>query len=133
MNSCQFKFGIFYLTHRIIIKLMFFSHKIFNEPDSPTELKKQFICNLNLNKGHELRNLNKLYQPMSIGFNSYGENDFIYFFSRFINKCYINNLYLNFSLFKTWAKNNVNVFFINFIKEFPKFNLEYKYISLFKP
>ena len=79
-NKLEFQFGIFYLTHRIIVKLMLFSHRIINDSNSPVVLKNQFIFNNVLNKNYSLRNINNIYQPKSTSLNNYGENNFLYFF-----------------------------------------------------
>jgi hypothetical protein len=124
-NKLEFKFNISSLQHRMIVRLMLFSHKIINIEYSPTELRTQFVTNLTRNKCHNLRNLNKFYEPTLSKMNNFDEETFIYFFSRFVNSFYINNVNLGYIDFKIWANNNVNIFFPKFIKMFPKFQLYY--------
>ena len=124
-NKLEVKFNLSSLQHRIIIRLMLFSHKIINNEYSPEELRIQFITNFTLNKNYNLRNLNKFYEPTLSKLNNFDEETFIYFFSRFVNDFYINNINLDFNSFKIWANNNVNIFFPKFVKLFPKFQLLY--------
>ena len=117
--------GLYAFQHRLIIKLCCFSYKILKNPESPLPLKTQLIVNESLNKPYNLRNSNKFYTPGSLGFNSFGELTFSFFFSKFINSFTLKDLDLNLSLFRQRKINNVNLHFIEFIKMFPKFDIDY--------
>jgi exonuclease III len=117
--------------HRFILKLFTFVHKIYNDIDSPLDLKNQFIINENIVTTNQfiskrnLRNRNHLYVPATNAFNNYGQQTFSYFFSKLINKFCINDLKIDFILFQQRIFNNINVIFIEFIKVFEKFDLNY--------
>jgi hypothetical protein len=64
----------------------------------------------------------------SIGrYNDNGEKQFDYFFSKFINEIMSKNeIELDFDLFKTRAKNNINLLFLDFVVIFINFDLNFK-------
>ena len=107
--------------HRFILKLSSFVHKIYNDVDSPLELKNQFLINENvvtmnqfINKSN-LRNKNHLYVPATNAFNNYGQLTFSYFFSKFINKFCINDLKIDYLTFCQRILKNINIIFIEFL------------------
>jgi hypothetical protein len=71
-----------------------------------------------------------IYISPSIGrYNDNGEKLFDYFFSKFINEIMSKNeIELDFDLFKTRAKNNINLLFLDFVVIFINFDLNFKKI-----
>ena len=59
-------------------------------------------------------------------FNSYGELKFGYFFSKFINRFILDDLYLNENFFKIRVDKGIILIFNRFISEFENFDLIYK-------
>jgi hypothetical protein len=119
------KLGINGLMHRLVIKLSSFFHKLFNEPNAPVAFKQNIIFNKDLNKHYNLRNLSKIYIPGSDKNNNYGNVSFSIFFPKFINEICIDDLNINFCLFRTRIENNVNISFLKFLKTFPKFDINF--------
>ena len=99
---------------------------IFNDQNAPKSLKECFRFNIDLNKSYDLRNLNQLAMPQASSFNHFEDDTFKCFFSKFLNKFCINDLYFNRSIYEIRTKNNTNLFFIKFVDVFPKFDLNYK-------
>jgi hypothetical protein len=123
--------GLNEFIHRLIIKLSTFVHKLLNDKSAPTKFKKLIIPNNTLNKNHKLRNQNQFCVPGSHKNNSYGDESFAIFFSKFINELFLKDLDTDFILFKIRVVNNVNISFIKFVKLFPKFDIDFRYISNF--
>ncbi len=128
-NSFLNNYNLNCFQHRLLIKLFKFSYSLINSSETPSELKSQLIYNSELNKQHDLRNLNQLSIPKCKNGNNFGENTFNYFFSKFINLFSINLFNLEFSIFNLNISNNINIYLNTFIKNFDKFNLDY--INLF--
>ena len=81
-------------------------------------LKNELTFNNKLKKGYSLRNENNLALTNSTFLNNFSENTFHYFFTKFINSCCIDIIYLNEKHFKTFIENNINLIFLIFIKNF---------------
>jgi hypothetical protein len=124
-NNFLEKYNLANFQHRIINQLMIFIHKILRSDNSPTNLKKSFEYNCDLNKRYELRNLNELRTPRISNLNNYGELTFNFFFSKMINRFCVKDLDLDFGFFRLRTKNNINLIFNEFIKIFIKFDLNY--------
>jgi hypothetical protein len=124
-NNLEY-YGLQAYQHRIIIRLSTYIHKILNNSNSPANLVACFTYNNNLNKKYNLRNLNKLYIPSKGKYNDRFENTFNYFFSKFVNELYSEDLLLGFNLFKIRVINNINCNFLKFIKTFEKFDINFK-------
>jgi hypothetical protein len=113
--------------HRILFRLNTYIYKILHYKNSPRNLSKLFIFNSALNKKYSLRNTNDLYIPSIGRYNDNGEKQFYYFFSKFINEIMSKNeIELDFDLFKTRAKNNINLLFLDFVVIFINFDLNFK-------
>jgi hypothetical protein len=113
--------------HRILFRLNTYIYKILHYKNSPRNLSKLFIFNSALNKKYSLRNTNDLYIPSIGRYNDNGEKQFDYFFSKFINEIMSKNeIELDFDLFKTRAKNNINLLFLDFVVIFINFDLNFK-------
>jgi exonuclease III len=120
-NQLELEFNIPCLLHRILIKLMLFSHKIINIERGPILLRNKLKFNHELGKTYEFRNANELHEPSVSKYNEFAVNTFDHFFSRFINQTYIHHHNLNYQLFTLWTKNNVNIIFPLFIEKFKQF------------
>lgn len=116
-------FGLSSYQHRLLKRLMYFSYNILNGSSS---VKNLLIKNDDLNKGYNLRNLNRYSQPSLLGKNRYGDETFEYFFSKFINEFSLMDIGLKFETFKIRVHNNINIIFDKFIKINTKFDLYYK-------
>jgi hypothetical protein len=113
--------------HRILFRLNTYIYKILHYKNSPRNLSILFIFNSALNKKYSLRNTNDLYIPSIGRYNDNGEKQFDYFFSKFINEIMSKNeIELDFDLFKTRAKNNINLLFLDFVVIFINFDLNFK-------
>ena len=126
LNNTLEKYGINAFQHRYITRFSTYIHKLFNNFDSPTNLFDSFSFNRDINKKHNLRNIHHLHIPSLSKFNSQEAETFTYFFSKFINAFFLLDLTLNFSLFKTRVKNNINLIFLEFVETNPKFDLMFK-------
>lgn len=111
--------------HRLIIKLATFFHKLLHELNAPSSFKQQIIITKDLNKHYNLRNLNQIYVPGSHKNNLYGDDSFSVFFSKFVNEICLNDINIDFVLFKSRIMNNINLIFIKFNKLFPKFDVNF--------
>ena len=111
--------------HRILKKLILYSHNIINNIDSPSELKSQMVLNSSIDKGYDLRNKNNFSQPLINSFNNFGVDTFSYFFPKFINNIYINDLNIKKEFLEKRIENNINIYFDKFVNIFPKFDLNY--------
>ena len=124
-NNFLEKYKLFTFQHRLIHRVLLFTHKIINKTESPINLKNQ-INKIDISKVvYSLREPTLLKVPRIR--THYGENTFSYFFNMLLNKFCINDINLNFNLFKNRMFNNINLIFIEFISYFPKFNLAYKH------
>ena len=124
------KWNLFTFQHRILSRFLNFSFKVINYNDFPFCLKSQLKFNYELNKGYELRNSKNLDVCSISKFNNYDERLFKVFFSKFINICGIDLFDLNFIHFKNFVENNINLIFLLFIKNFPQFDINYKYMYI---
>jgi hypothetical protein len=125
-NNALEHYGLNCFQHLIILRLSSFIHKLFNNSYSPSNLFNQFIFNRELNKNYPLKNLHELYIPSLGSFNSHMKNTFAYFFSKFINKFYLDDLTLKHSSFNLVVYNNINLIFLEFVILFDKFDLNFK-------
>jgi hypothetical protein len=92
-------------------------------------LLDKLVLNNQLNKQHNLRNINLFNIPFLGHLNKYKERTFEYFFPKFINSICLDfcNNARSFStrFVKKSAYNNSNLHYITFIRIFDKFNLDY--------
>jgi hypothetical protein len=145
-NSILESHGLNAFQHRIIYRLSCFIHKIWNHCNSPSNLFNTFVFNREMCP-RNLRNVHHLYIPGTSG-------SFQHFFSLFINIFFIEKIDAEeemdmidqplrsrkvkqlkdirvdltdpYSLFSTRVYNNINVFFLTFVKQFEHFDLIYK-------
>lgn len=120
-NNKLEKYGLNNLQHRIIIRLSSFIHKIVNNDEAPQLLKNELTTNETHNKGYALRNNKHFSQSLQLK-NHYGEATFNFVFVKLINNCFLNDLYINFSLFNKRIFNNINILYNKFIDIYPRFN-----------
>lgn len=119
------KLNINTLVHRLIYRLSTFIYNIYNK-SIILELKSSFIFKFNTSTRYELRNRNHLVVPSIGKYNDYYKHSFHYFFSKFINQFLIQDMILSEATFKSRVKNNLNLFFVDYIATFNKFDLIYK-------
>ena len=127
-------YGLFSFQHRLMNKILTFTHNIINNPNSPPELKTILKQNNNNIIDEEevrpedyielrfRRNIRKNVEPPT----RYNQLTFSYFFRTVLRtflKCNFNS---SLSVFKTKLIEEVNVNFLKFIKTFSKFNILYK-------
>ena len=110
--------GLFAFQHRIIYRLSCFIHKLFNEFTSPLNLFNCFSFNREIHI-RTFRNADHLFVPDETEY-------FQYFFSKFINLLYLNELANPFSRFSMHVTCNINSIFCIFVQHFVKFDLLYK-------
>jgi hypothetical protein len=101
----------------MIIRLANYIQKIFCCSNSPTNLANCFIVNSDLNKKYNLRNLLelKIKIPDKGNYNDFGEDTFVYFFSKFINKVINDFTHCRFNYYKKCVKNNIIMLFLTLI------------------
>jgi len=102
----------------MIIRLTNYIQKLFCCANSPSNLANCFIINSDLNKIYNLRNLFELKIP--------DKGNFIYFFSKFINKVINDLTHYRFNYYKKCVKNNINLLHDRTVCTFPKFDLNFK-------
>ncbi len=126
VNNNLSKYKLLNFQHRLINKLLIFSHKIINLKIGPVNLKNSLQTNLNMNKSYCLRNQTELVVPKVSKMNNFGKLTFRYFFSKFINKTCVDDIRIDEKFFKLRMSNNLNIIFNVFILNFDKFDLTYK-------
>jgi hypothetical protein len=126
VNNILEKMGLNALQHRIFIRLMNFSHKIYTGEFVPVNLRNKLTIK-STNQSYSLRSNDKmeLAIPIISYLNNYGERTFEFFFSNFINKFCLNDLSIPFKLFKLRTINNVNIYYNLFKDTFKNFDLNY--------
>jgi hypothetical protein len=129
VNNQLEKLGLQSLQHRVISRLVTFTHKLFYYDSVPLNLKNKLIFNNQLNKQHDLRNINSFSQPSLGNLNKYKERTFEYFFPKFINAICLdfctNAKSFSLRFVKTSAFNNSNLHYLTIINFFKKFDLNY--------
>ena len=121
-NLCTFQ-------HRLLSRILLFSFKLINYKSFNINLKNEIVFNNQLKKGYLLRNNDNLAITFSSSLNNYNENTLHFFFTKFINSCCIDIIYLNENHYKIFIQNNINLIFLVFIKNFDKFDLKFKYLN----
>ena len=107
-NNKLERFGLQNFHHRLLIKLLTFSHKIINEPEAPVELKRQ-LKSSDTSRVKTLRNQNNIITSFATN-NKSGEQTFSYIFPRLINCTIINDIFIKFNFFKSRVVNNINLY-----------------------
>ena len=126
VNNSLEKVGLNSFQHRLFIRLMTFSHKLFNSEFAPQSLKNCLQMKSNIASISTRSSMVKSIAIYDIGvFNDYGKKTFNYFFGNFINVFCINDFVLSFKFFKTRTINNVNLFFKSFISNCSCFDIKY--------
>ena len=123
-NNNLEKLSLFSFQHHIILKLFSFVHKIYQEINSPKNLKAQ----INQKKdtiNYNLRSCNTFTQSQT-KFSHYGEQTFNFFSSNLLNEFCPNDFLIKYELFRTIIFNNINIIYIKFIKVFKKYDIYYK-------
>jgi len=126
INNSLEKMGLNSLQHRLFIRLMTFSHKLFTNEFAPLNLKSSLQLKQSSASISTRSTMIKNIAINDIGvLNDYGKKTFNYFFGNFINAFCINDFSLTFKFFKTRTINNVNLFFNSFICNFSCFDIKY--------
>jgi len=126
VNNSLGKYNLMNFQHRILSKLLIFSHKILNSVNGPINLKNSLEKKSSLNRTYSLRNDNEFIPPRISDKNNYGERTFAYFFTKLINNICIKDINLDLNFFKIIVNNNINIYFNDFVFLFEKFDLNYK-------
>jgi hypothetical protein len=87
--------------------------------------------NTTITFSYNLRNLLELKIPDKGKYNDYGEDTFEYFFSKFINVVINEIIHFRFGKYKKYIKENSNILHLKTIRNFNRFDLNFKiyYIS----
>ena len=131
LNNMLNQFNLDCFQHRVIKRLSCFIYKIINFKNSPTGLKSILIRNCSVKANYDLRNKNDYLVPSKGRFNDFKEKTFDYFYSKFINKFIIDDLKLEFNLFRTRINNNINIIFVKFCILFTNFDINYKQFFIY--
>jgi len=132
VNNFLEGYNLFSFQHRLILKLLTFSFKIYSNNDSPPLLKSQLNLNSTRNISYNLRNKEKFCNIKSS--NKFGDLTFCHVFSNLINvSCcdLFTDKSVNFNFFKCSIFNNINILYSKIISKIPKFNLKYCDYSYF--
>ena len=116
------KYNLYSFEYRIIVRLSLFIHKIINF-DGPPTLKNNLIQK-NLSCKYNLRNNNNYNVPFIS--NHFGEYNFKYFFSNFINLTCTDLIHFNFNNFKLFVEKNAITNYSIISKKFDKYDLANK-------
>ena len=127
-------FGLFSFQHRLMNKILTFTHKIINNQNSPSELKKDltpeavFASEEQTTQFTILRNNKKINKNAVIA-SRYNQQTFSFFFRKLILNFINCNFNLSFNLFLQKMSTETKSNFLNFLKTFDKFNISYKFYS----
>ena len=117
-NNQLESYGLQNFHHRLLSRVLTFSHKIINEEHAPGELQnilKHKPAIYNLRKGNNIK-------TEFAKKNKFGEKTFSYFFPKLINNTILKDLVLPFEFFKLVILNNINILLIKSIPFFPFLN-----------
>ena len=127
-------FGLFSFQHRLMNKILTFTHKIIKNQNSPSELKKDltpeavFASEEQTTQFTILRNNKKINKNAVIA-SRYNQQTFSFFFRKLILNFINCNFNLSFNLFLQKMSTETKSNFLNFLKTFDKFNISYKFYS----
>ena len=117
-NNQLERYGLQNFHHRLLSRVLTFSHKIINEEHAPGELQNILTHKpaiYNLRKGNNIK-------TEFAKKNKFGEKTFSYFFPKLINNTILKDLVLPFEFFKLVILNNINILLIKSIPFFPFLN-----------
>jgi len=118
-------FNLFAFQHRVFYRTFLFSYKIHNYSFSPPSLKDKLKTNLNRDLVYDLRNKDNLIELGAR--NKFGQLTFGYVFPKLINNCCLLQISsLDFKNFKQYLNQNINLLYNKIVKNFSRFNLNYK-------
>jgi len=80
-----------------------------------------------------MRNLHEVAASQISNLNSFGEDTFNFTYCRIANQFCVHKIEIDIHFFKSRVKNNINIIFTEFIKQWPKLDLNYKYPYQNKP
>ena len=130
LNNLLESYGLSNFQHRVILRMLVFTQTLLKAKENlsgPINLTKQLIRNNELCKGYELRNIHEISTSQISNLNSFGENTFNFIYCRLANKFCIHETDISINFYKTRVKNNINIIFTEFVKCWPKLDLNYKY------
>jgi len=119
-NNFLFLYGLTTFSHRLLNKFCLFIKNTLDRPNSPHGVKHL----LRLAEPEHTYNLRKIAiydEPPAI--KTAGELTFTFFYSKFINNIIYNDIFIEEKLFKIRITNNINLLYLKFIHNFPRFNL----------
>jgi len=136
LNNLLESYGLSNFQHRIIKRMLVFTQKLLKARESitgPKILTNLLKKNSELNKGYMLRNLHEIATQQINDLNGFGEDTFNYIFCRIANEFCVNETEIDINFYKNRVKNNINIIFKEFIKHWPKFDLNYNIYLNVKP
>ena len=131
-------YGLFSFQHRLLNKILTFTHSIINNPNCPSELKAILrsekindTADVDLDASIKVTVLrsNRRIRKTVENTNKFNQLTFSYFFPRLINNFLNCNFNLPVNLFKSQLISNMNSNLNNFLKLFSKFNIDYKHYN----
>jgi len=126
INNFLEGYGLFSFQHRLVLKLLTFSFKIYTNADSPPLLKSQLILNETRNISYDLRNKGKFYDCTKAS-TRFGNLTFSHFFSKLINVAcceLFTDKNVKFNFFKCSIFNNINIIYSRIVGKIPHLNLK---------
>ena len=116
VNEHLKRFNLFSIQHRLFYRLSLFSYN--------SKIKDYLRLNTERQSNYNLRNKN-LFVTSATEL-SIGKKTLVYFFSRFLNGLYVNQLQLKFITFKSYVLSNLSLFYNHFLFLFLQFDLKIK-------
>ena len=124
-NNMLEKYNLKCFQHRIIFRISVFIFKIRKNIITASNISKNLVLNNDMNKGYNLRNLNHLYVKKTNNLNNYGFSTYDYIFCQFYNNFLTDEMSQTLSNFLNRINNNINLFFLKFIKLFDSFDINF--------
>ena len=113
-------YGLSTFSHRLLKKFCLFIKNILDRPNSPHGVKHLLQIALP-EHNYNLRKIVIYDEPTAI--RTAGELTFSFFYSKFLNNIIYDDIFTEEKLFKTRITNNINILYLKFIHNFPRFDL----------
>ena len=136
-NKLQ-SYGLFTFQHRLLNKILTFTHNIINNPNAPSGLKSILkpenindIAISNLNQSlfvTELRSQRRIFKSDE-KITKFNQLTFSYFFTKILHNFLNSNFNLPFFQFKKKILVETNANYCKFLKIFSKFNIEHRHYN----
>ena len=136
-NKLQ-SYGLFSFQHRLLNKILTFTHNIINNPNAPSDLKNTLKSeNINDNDLELIENsadytelrTKKRYRKNAETITKFNQLTFSYFFTKLIKNFLNSNFNLPFYQFKLKLISEMNRNYCKFINIFSKFNVEHNHCN----